>query len=289
MPECYVGDRNSPVSSSASLVAVVTKTDLYQNVRLMLFSAAIPFVLSCLIYLGFGVSQTYQEIHMALGEQFAQEFVMSWWSAVPAIILLGLIFAKLDIKKSISISVLSALVLAFVLQERGIEEILNTLFSGYVSKNLSLSKMLNGGGFLSMVPVVIIICISCTYSGLFEGTALIDTLKNGVEKISKKSTPFTAILLTAITTALISCNQVLTVILTKQLCANIQPDKQKMAIDLENSSILIPALIPWSIAGAVPIATVGAPVSSVLGAFFIYLVPLYWLVREKAALAKERS
>ncbi|WP_301094459.1 Na+/H+ antiporter NhaC family protein, partial [Turicimonas muris] len=125
---------------------------------------------------------------MALGEQFAQEFVMSWWSAVPAIILLGLIFAKLDIKKSISISVLSALVLAFVLQERGIEEILNTLFSGYVSKNLSLSKMLNGGGFLSMVPVVIIICISCTYSGLFEGTALIDTLKNGVEKISKKST-----------------------------------------------------------------------------------------------------
>lgn len=286
---CYVGDRNSPVSSSASLVAVVTKTDLYQNVRLMLFSAAIPFVLSCLIYLGFGVSQTYQEIHMALGEQFAQEFVMSWWSAVPAIILLGLIFAKLDIKKSISISVLSALVLAFVLQERGIEEILNTLFSGYVSKNLSLSKMLNGGGFLSMVPVVIIICISCTYSGLFEGTALIDTLKNGVEKISKKSTPFTAILLTAITTALISCNQVLTVILTKQLCANIQPDKQKMAIDLENSSILIPALIPWSIAGAVPIATVGAPVSSVLGAFFIYLVPLYWLVREKAALAKERS
>lgn len=286
---CYVGDRNSPVSSSASLVAVVTKTDLYQNVRLMLFSAAIPFVLSCLIYFGFGVSQTYQEIHMALGEQFAQEFVMSWWSAVPAIILLGLIFAKLDIKKSISISVLSALVLAFVLQERGIEEILNTLFSGYVSKNLSLSKMLNGGGFLSMVPVVIIICISCTYSGLFEGTALIDTLKNGVEKISKKSTPFTAILLTAITTALISCNQVLTVILTKQLCANIQPDKQKMAIDLENSSILIPALIPWSIAGAVPIATVGAPVSSVLGAFFIYLVPLYWLVREKAALAKERS
>ena len=115
---------------------------------------------------------------MALGEQFAQEFVMSWWSAVPAIILLGLIFAKLDIKKSISISVLSALVLAFVLQERGIEEILNTLFSGYVSKNLSLSKMMNGGGFLSLVPVVIIICISCTYSGLFEVTAIIDTLKN---------------------------------------------------------------------------------------------------------------
>ncbi len=69
------------------------------------FSAAIPFVLSCLIYLGFGVSQTYQEIHMALGEQFAQEFVMSWWSAVPAIILLGVDFLPSLILKNLFQSV----------------------------------------------------------------------------------------------------------------------------------------------------------------------------------------
>ena len=92
--------------------------------------------------------------------------------------------------------------------------------------------------------------------------------------------------MTAIATALISCNQVLTVILTKQLCNNIEPDKQKMAVSLENSSILIPALIPWSIAGAVPIATIGAPVSSVAGAFFIYLVPIYWLLRERTLIGK---
>ncbi len=283
---CYVGDRNSPVSSSASLVAVVTKTDLYKNVRLMFASAAIPFALSCLIYLGFGLSQTYNQIHMELGNQFSQEFVMSWWSTLPALILLALIFAKLDIKKSIFISVLSAIILAFVIQERTVEEVLKTLYSGYVSKEAQLSQMLNGGGFLSMVPVIIIIGISCTYSGLFEGTGLIDKLKNAVEKISTKTSPFTAILLTAIATALISCNQVLTVILTKQLCNNIEPDKQKMAVSLENSSILIPALIPWSIAGAVPIATIGAPVSSVAGAFFIYLVPIYWLLRERTLIGK---
>ena len=115
-------------------------------------------------------------------------------------------------------------------------------------------------------------------------------LKNGVEKISKKALPFTAILLTAITTALISCNQVLTVILTKQLCANIQPDKQKMAIDLENSSILIPALIPWSIAGAVPIANRWCPsikrarcIFHLFGSAFIG-----WYVR-RLPLLKERS
>lgn len=57
------------------------------------------------------------------------------------------------------------------------------------------------------------------------------------------------------------------------------PDRQKMAIDLENTVIVIAPLIPWSIAGAVPIASVGAPAACVLAAFYLWFLPLWqWIL-----------
>ena len=43
----YFGDRCSPVSTSALLVATVTGTDIYRNISRMLRTALIPFLVSC--------------------------------------------------------------------------------------------------------------------------------------------------------------------------------------------------------------------------------------------------
>ena len=92
-------------------------------------------------------------------------------------------------------------------------------------------------------------------------------------------TPFGAITITAVISAAVACNQVLAVMLTNQLCSDIRPDRQQMAIDLENTAIVIAPLIPWSIAGAVPIASVGAPTLCILAAFYLWFLPLWhWLV-----------
>ena len=50
----YFGDRCSPVSTSALLVSELTGTDIYDNIKNMLKTAAIPFLLSCAVYLAFG-------------------------------------------------------------------------------------------------------------------------------------------------------------------------------------------------------------------------------------------
>ncbi|MCD8340355.1 MAG: hypothetical protein LUC43_09215 [Burkholderiales bacterium] len=59
----FVGDRWSPVSSSALLVATITETQLYRNVIGMFKTGIIPFLLTCGIYLawflvGFPRSET---------------------------------------------------------------------------------------------------------------------------------------------------------------------------------------------------------------------------------------
>ena len=52
----YFGDRCSPVSTSALLVADLTGTDLFGNIRQMLRTSLVPFALAAGLYLLFGLS-----------------------------------------------------------------------------------------------------------------------------------------------------------------------------------------------------------------------------------------
>lgn len=224
----FMGDRCSPVSTSAALVAVVT--------------------LDAATYL-------------------------------PAVVLLALIFLKFSIRLTMVASTLSAVLLCAFVQDMSWRTIAETLIFGFAPSNADLAKMLAGGGLVSMLPVCAIILISSTYSGLLEGTGLIARLKGLLPGLARRLTPFGAVLTTAVVTCGIACNQALPVMLTNQLCDEVRPDRQKMAIDLENTVIVIAPLIPWSIAGAVPIASIGAPSACVLAAFYLWFLPLWqWIL-----------
>ena len=158
-------------------------------------------------------------------------------------------------------SIASAFVTALFLRDLGSIELCKILFSGYQASSPEVGRLMNGGGVISMIQVCCIISISCTFAGIFELTGMLRRLENGIAYLGAKAGVFLTITLTALATAALSCNQMLAVILTEQLCNKIQPDKIKMAASLENTAIVIAPLIPWSIAGAVPVATIGAPES----------------------------
>ena len=65
---------------------------------------------------------------------------------------------------------------------------------------------------------------------------------------------------------MISCNQTLAIMLTHQLSRDLAPTAQEHALDLEDSVVLVAGLVPWSIAGGVPLASMGAPVESLVAA-----------------------
>ena len=48
---------------------------------------------------------------------------------------------------------------------------------------------------------------------------------------------------------------------------------------LADTAVVIPALIPWTIAGLVPLTTINAPVTSFLFACYLYLLPLCGIIR----------
>ena len=67
-----------------------------------------------------------------------------------------------------------------------------------------------------------------------------------------------------------------------------EPDRRRLALDLENTVIVVAPLIPWSIAGAVPLAAIGAPERSLLFSFYLYLIPLCCLARSFFTRHRER-
>ena len=153
-------------------------------------------------------------------------------------------------------------------------QLFRLLLLGYHSGDPAVAAMLEGGGILSMVRCGAIVCLSSTYVGIFQKTGLLAGAKGVVERLAQAATPFTAILCTAGVASVIACNQTLVIMLTHQLCGDLAPDRRRFALDLEDSVVVLAPLVPWSLAGAVPLSSVDAPERSVLAACFLYLLPL---------------
>lgn len=273
----FWGDRCSPMSTSALLVSALTETDLYDNIKAMLRTAAVPFLLSCGIYLAAGLTHRDGTFSRELLSPFAEGFSLHWTAVLPAVVILVLSFFRCKVKITMLLSILCSGVLCIALQGMSLPELLRTALLGYTPALEELKTLLTGGGLTSMVKPFCIVCISSTFSGLFHGTGLLDGLKGLTHRLAETCTPFGGLFLVSVVTCIISCNQTLAIMLSQALCRDAQSNRE-LAIGLENTAVVMAPLIPWSIAGAVPLASLNAPTASILWACYLYLVPLWGLV-----------
>lgn len=272
----FFGDRGSPMSSSAQLVSVVTQTDIYHNVKGMMKTGIVPFIATCAFYVFFASSNSADTIDTSIVNILSGAFSFHWVTVLPAVLILTLAVLRVDVRIAMGSSILFCCVIAIFLQNIAVSDLVNYLIFGYqATAGSELAELLNGGGLLSMLRPVLIVMISSSYSGVFLHTPILSSIKSVIEKIANLLKSFGAATVTSIFAGAVSCNQTLAVILTEQLCHDLYQDKRKYALVLENTAILIPVLIPWNIAGSVPVATVGAPVECLFYAVFLYFTPLW--------------
>ncbi|NJE34288.1 sodium:proton antiporter [Megasphaera sp. SW808] len=275
MAGSYFGDRCSPMSTSALLVAAITKTDIFTNCRLMVKTAVVPSILTCVIYASMGILFQGSSTSSNAAELFCRSFNLSWITLVPAALVIILSARRIDVKAIMITSTIAAAIIASEIQHMPLSEIFASCLLGFHPSDPDLARLASGGGIVSMADVVAIICISSSYAGMFSGTGFLEAIQTHMTVLSQRITPFGTIIATSIITSMISCNQTLATMLTHQLCQSVEPDPQRLAIHLENTVIIISALIPWSIACSAFLAIIDAPLASVPLACYLYFIPLW--------------
>ena len=283
----YFGDRCSPVSTSALLVAEVTDTVIFDNIRRMLRSALVPFLLTCVIYALLGLRLPAAGGGMDLRALFGREFTLSPLALLPAAVILLLSLLRVAVRPAMAASILCAVPLCLFVQGQSVPALLRAALFGYRAADAEIAALLDGGGILSMLNVGAIVCLSASYSDLFEKTGLLDGVRGGIRRLTGRLGRFAAVMITALVACAVSCNQSLSTVLCAQLCGGLYDERGELALDLEDSVVVIAALLPWSIACSVPLTMVGAPASSVGLACYLYLLPLWRLacslVKQKRA------
>ena len=86
----YFGDRCSPMSSSANLIANLTETELFINIKNMLKSAVLPFILSLILYFVVSLSSPLNTASGGIDKAIVKSFEISILALLPSIIILVL-------------------------------------------------------------------------------------------------------------------------------------------------------------------------------------------------------
>lgn len=279
----YVGDRGSPAASSGNLVAVLTHTNMSDNVRRMFRNSLLPLVLCILLYAGLSFVSPMQQTDTAVLSQLADAFNLKWYCLAPAAVMIVLPFAKVSIRTSMIISIAVSLAVTIVSQNLSLAECLKIMCLGYQPEDASLAAMLSGGGISSMLEVCVILFISGTYGEIFKAAKLLDGLTGQFAKISAKIGRFPFVLLLSIVNCAVFCNQTIGIIMQNQLTSGLYSEDEKSIrmLDIENSVVLTAGLIPWCIACSVPLAMLGESSAALPFAFYLYLVPICHMIFER--------
>jgi len=281
----YFGDRCSPMSSCAALVALCTRTEFYRNVREMLRTAALPTVLTAVFYAVLSVRSPIAEVNPQVLETLRGGFRLCWPVLLPAALMLALPLLRVPVKWAMAASSCTALAVTVLVQRLPIAEALWAAVAGYVPPQPELAGILSGGGLCSMVPASLIVFVTSLYSGILEGIDALSPVRAAAERLTARIGLFPAMAAVSTLVVAVFCNQSVAVIMDEQLMAESYErrgaSRLERAMDISNSGVLIASLIPWSISVSVPLRMLDADSSAILFTALLYLIPLCYLFTKK--------
>lgn len=283
----YFGDRCSPVSSSANLVATLTETNLYTNIKNMFKTGTIPFIITGILYVFCNSNGDKIVKNISMLELLESNFNLSYLNFLPIGIILFLTLFRTNVKISLSLSILAAIFLSFFIQGYEIIDIFKTLIFGFFFEEKNpLYNILKGGGVISMWKTCMIVFISCCLSGIIQKLQLFNKLESFILKSKNEMGLYIWTMIVSIITGMFGCNQSIAVVMTIDIMKNSykikEIAKEKFAIDIENSAIVLSALIPWNLASLVPATVMEMKnFEYLIYSFYVILLPIFTLTYKK--------
>lgn len=281
----YFGERLSPASSAAALVSAVTKVEQGTFNRQMWKDSVVPLGLTVLIYGVLARVFPIQQVDAEMIRALEEGFVLNWYAALPAVILLVLPWLKFTAMQSIAISCLVAAPVAMLVQGMSMEEILKSCLLGYGESHPLLKDILSGGGMISMASTVVIVFLSCAYASIFTGTGMLDPLQKKVAPVVERRGKILCHIGVGLCAASLLCNQVGSIVMNSQILGGHYEKhnlpREELARDIGNTVLVLVGIVPWCIACSVPLAMMGSGPQGIPFAVYLFLLPAVAWIREK--------
>lgn len=279
---CF-GDKMSPVSDTTNLAAMSAGTDLYTHIRSMLYTT-VPAYLLALVgfsYLGqqyIGQSMPQEQVS-ALLDGINATYSINLICIVPFLVLLVLSLRRYPAVIAMLWAIISAILIAIVMQSKGINEVLNALYSGGKPQTgvETLDNLLSRGGIKSMMWTLSLSLLALALGGILSEFGFLRVLISGIVKRAKRTGDLVATTIVSCLVGNMSIGEAyMSIILGGQLYSDAYDRKglnrAVLSRSLEEGATLTTPLIPWTTAGAFFATTLGVNVIDVIPYALVNLI-----------------
>lgn len=273
----FVGDRSSPLSSAFQLLATSLEIQTKKQFTAIVPTAIITTIVSSGLFAWLDQLLTLNDYHQ--GSASFSTILSDWIVFIPLILLIAGVVTGIKIRYAFMLSIGSAFLIVLL---KGIP---------IMSWGYAVLFGIDGiGGFMSMVPFIIFICVVGIYSEILERYQIVQPYIN---KLLTNDQSLTVNSVQGVTLALIisliSPNQSFPIILNGRMLLphwSKNFNAQELARVVSDSTMVYAGLVPWSLLAVLCSTILGVSVLQyVMFAFFLWLSPLitvlYSIIREK--------
>lgn len=291
----FVGDRCSPLSSSAHLVAAITQTSLYGNLRNMLISSRWPLLISLLFYTGLSFVYPVRLTANVITAELPKAFDLSPMVLLPAGVVLLLALLRLDVKVAMGMSLAVGGAIAHQVQHYTWPTLIHFALWGYhLDHSAILQPILRGGGLFPMAKATLVVLISTAFAGIFSGSRMLSFVDSWLQESRTQRQLGRATVLISVLANLFGCTQTIGIVLTGQVMRphyqaywrSHWPDdaivNTQLAVTLEDTAVVIAPLIPWNIAGLIPATLLMVGPGFIPYMLYLFLLPLFVAFRVRS-------
>ncbi len=294
----YFGDKISPLSETTNLAPAVAGSELFEHIRLMLWTTVPSIVIALLIFLVMGLST---DIPDAGEDRIApllagleSQFHISIIHLVPLGLLLVMALKRMPALPAIFIGALVGGVWALLFQPDAIavqagvagpdwaltlQVVWQTFFAGITvdAGDAALNDLLSGGGMASMMNTVWLIMCAMAFGAVMEKAGLLARLIEGLLGMVKGAAGLiTATLTTCFGSNILTADQYISIIMPGRMFRE-EYERQGLAPvnlsrALEDGGTITSPLIPWNTCGAYMQSVLLVPVTDYLFFAFFNLI-----------------
>jgi NhaC family Na+:H+ antiporter len=263
------------------------ETDLFSHIKAMLYTTLPTLVLVMLIMLVLGVRYSGHQLPVAEIKSIQAAIDASYnlnplVTLIPLLVMVVFSMRKYSPQVSMSLSILTAAIIAIIYQGVDFVTVANSLWSNQAGTTgiENIDQLLGRGGISSMSWTLLLSIMALAMGGILHKSGFLEVLLAGVIKRIRGVTSLIAVTIISGFAGNVAMGEAyISIILNCQLfgksyqAAGLR--KNMLSRSVEEGSTLTTGLIPWTTAGAFYAVTLGVPVLDYLPyAFLNYLNPL---------------